>query len=289
MNKASNLPYFGQSAVIATKHNKDQYIRSILRDSLGWSLAINQSINTDELGTFSAEKPRSLSPLDCAIKKASLSLQATNADIGLGSEGSFAPDPWGVMTINHENIACVDATGNLLAIGQASQPVNIDVVNIPLPEHDSAPDIAHYFKHLPDGQASIVSVFDDQQKLLSVSKGLLGRDTIVAQIQTFSTHPHAQVIELTYDLRAMHCPQRQHTIQQAAQDLVSRLSQLCPVCQAANFVAEIPTKGLPCETCGAPTSLPKAMTARCQHCGHEESVPVPEHSAPTVHCNWCNP
>ncbi len=50
-------------------------------------------LNTDQLGTFSGEIERVLSPIDAAREKCKLAFESTDIDLVISSEGSFGPHP----------------------------------------------------------------------------------------------------------------------------------------------------------------------------------------------------
>lgn len=276
---------------LITKHQKAEFIGKTLSDALGWQLTEISAFDTDSLGTFSGEIERNRSAEECAIYKAQLAVDQGGA-FGLGSEGSFAPDPWGMMTINQELLACVDQQLGLVAVGVASQPVDIDVASIScdsLQQCDNDKSIAQFIEALPQGQAAILACKDEQGRVLDAIKGLDGAAQIYAALNQISANCDGSLIELSYDLRAMHCPQRQQTLVAAAVDLARRMNSRCPKCQTPNFVDKQTELGLPCELCGQPTAQIIASIARCDSCGFTHRTEVADTKASAVHCQFCNP
>ena len=68
--------------------------------------------------------------------------------------------------------------------------------------------------------------------------------------------------EIEPDFRAMHSPYRQKTILAAADDLIKRLSSMCPQCERVDFVPIPSQQALPCELCGQPTNKAKPPIKR---------------------------
>jgi hypothetical protein len=62
----SNSLFAGRSLVIASMHGKERVIAPGLESSLGVDTLVSDRLNTDLLGTFSGEQPRTISPLDAA-------------------------------------------------------------------------------------------------------------------------------------------------------------------------------------------------------------------------------
>jgi hypothetical protein len=75
-----------------TCHQKDVAVKEALAQS-GFELEVFDAFNTDNLGTFTQERPRQLTQMQTALKKAQLACELTGSAFGLGSEGAFGPHP----------------------------------------------------------------------------------------------------------------------------------------------------------------------------------------------------
>ncbi|MDP3559480.1 MAG: hypothetical protein Q8R79_03910 [Legionellaceae bacterium] len=64
------MNYTHKSVLLASKHNKEQVIEPVFREQLSCNLYVSD-IDTDQFGTFTGEVPRSLSPHETCILKAS--------------------------------------------------------------------------------------------------------------------------------------------------------------------------------------------------------------------------
>lgn len=107
---AAGAAYRGATAVLATKHGKQTAVAPPLADILGLTVTV-ADVDTDVLGTFTGEIPRTRPPLDTAVAKARMGMDATGCTLGLATEGSFAahPDaPW--LTVHTEIVVLVDDT-----------------------------------------------------------------------------------------------------------------------------------------------------------------------------------
>ena len=79
--------------IIATKHQKESVIAPILEKELGINCFINETFDTDTLGTFTGEIERKLDPISTAREKCLQAMKLSNCDLGIASEGSFGPHP----------------------------------------------------------------------------------------------------------------------------------------------------------------------------------------------------
>ncbi|MDP5065190.1 MAG: hypothetical protein NWQ24_10970 [Haliea sp.] len=267
---------------LLTRHAKDEWIAPPLL-SLGVTLSVTDAFDTDQLGTFSGEVERKLTPLECARRKAQLACELTGLDFGLGSEGSFGGGPMpGLLNWDEELLVFWDRSAGQEIVAYAAGPVRVSSCQWRSPERLEAHIAANDAK-----QAWII------RHPAGVMKGLCGAAELLDQLHHTvlpgMSDDQAASITIEPDLRAMHCPERQIYIYQAAQQLAARLQSLCPRCAAVNFWPSTQVPGLPCEDCGAPTPLPLAAIVQCQCCEYEIRQPVEHTVADPQHCSWCNP
>lgn len=69
--------YAGRCAVLATMHGKQAAIAPVLFDRLGLVVSTAPDLDTDQLGTFTGERPRAGTMRETAIAKAKLGMAAT--------------------------------------------------------------------------------------------------------------------------------------------------------------------------------------------------------------------
>ncbi|HEY7854103.1 MAG TPA: DUF6671 family protein, partial [Aquiluna sp.] len=106
--------YRGKTAWLSTKHQKLDLIAPAMLEQAG--LAVNAvEVDTDLLGTFSGEVPRTDTPLNTAIAKAKMGLSESNQILGLASEGSIGPDLQNPFLVsNVETVVFVDLNEDLV-------------------------------------------------------------------------------------------------------------------------------------------------------------------------------
>ncbi|WP_371187800.1 DUF6671 family protein [Thalassotalea maritima] len=260
---------------ILTKHGKGELVAPILA-SVGYRVVTESGFDTDSLGTFSGEVERTLSPLDCAKQKARLACELSGVAIGLGSEGSFGKGPFpGMNNWNSELLVLHDATTGIDIVANAEGPVF-------LPKYvgSDLQALEQTFKQGDKQQAWILSFAD------TIIKGLTSWQQIIAHLPDDYS---STVMTLQPDLRAMHCPQRQQYIMQAAEQLAERLQANCPQCDKANFWYHQYVKGLECSACGNATELNKAHIRKCQHCDYQQTETTTTELADPYYCQQCNP
>ena len=279
---ASMSDWQGRVAGLLTRHGKARMIAPALA-TVGLSVEATDAFDTDRLGTFSGEVERTLTPLECARRKAQLACELTGLDVGLGSEGSFGGGPMpGLVNWDTELLVLWDRVNAREIVAHAAGPVGVTSVAM-----ESIAELEHKLARFDPAQAWLV------RHPGGVVKGLRGMDAIMEQCMRVglfaSGAAPAKKIMIEPDLRAMHCPERQVYIRQAAEQLAQRLQSHCPRCAAANFWLADAEQGLPCAGCGAPTALPIALIRRCQVCRYDSREPCGRESADPGDCPWCNP
>ncbi len=259
---------------LITKHEKARWIAPYLAP-LGYEVYESSLFDTDILGTFSGEVERTLSPMDAALTKAKKACELTGADWGLGSEGSFGGGPApGMINWNDELLCLYQASTDIAIYAHAAGATSVQELTL-----DGRVPLKQKLLGLPN-QLWILRSEQPIEKGLS-AKQLLDR---LEQIGSSS-----QKVKIEPDLRAMHCPERQKMIAKAAEDLVRRLSETCPQCQAFNFVVKEKQSGLPCTLCTLPTEQAKSWTHICDACGYRNDEIVPQKGADPTYCQFCNP
>jgi hypothetical protein len=269
---------------LLTLHGKEKVIAPLLAEHFNASLTLTQAFDTDSLGMFSGEIERQLSPHECALKKAVLACELTGLTLGLGSEGSFGPGPYGFGVFNHEVISCYHQEQDWSVTGHYS--------NFSSARSDVIEDLASLDKFLiktPADQALIV------KSSSYLEKGIYGANTIrdiLTRWFGYLSKPDGNLhepITLSYDLRAHHCPERRIHISKACEDLIARLKSPCPECKTPGFWPDKSIPGLICCGCGGPTNCTKARIAVCTSCQYSETTPVADTFAKQEFCDYCNP
>lgn len=272
----------GRKAALLTKHEKLPLINAAML-SAGVEVILTDEYDTDELGTFSGDVARTLSPLECAKFKARKACELTGCELGIGSEGSFGGGPMqGFVNWDEEILVLHDRVNqfDIVAFAQGAIKVNEfsvtsrDVIKTQLAKYDP-------------GQAWTLKSAD------STVKGLRNFQEIARALEelnwlTDDNHSQ-QSIHIEPDFRAMFCPERQAYIKQAAEQLAQRIQSLCPECHAPDFWRSEIIKGAICMGCGLPTELPKAFILRCSHCLFEGQEKSETQLVDPGQCQFCNP
>tara|TARA_R110002167_G_scaffold42935_22_gene130121 strand:+ start:6755 stop:7591 length:837 start_codon:yes stop_codon:yes gene_type:complete len=267
---------------LLTRHAKGGVIAPVLFKALNWQVVSTDAFDTDQLGTFSGETSRTLSPSDCAARKAHLACELTGLSMGLGSEGSFNAGPYGaLLPWNQELVTLLDLDNNWQVTGIAHGPSFHQHSQVATMEELNA-----FIDEIPNQQALIL--YPQSRPADCLFKGILGKDNIIKAFHQCQIAYNEEVI-VEFDLRAMHCPQRLIRIGQATENLVARWQCCCPACQRPGFWPDQLVDGLPCQTCQFPTNSIAKRIAICHGCHHQQSFAVDAAFADPVNCPYCNP
>lgn len=279
-------PYQDIDVVLLSMHDKAPLIAPAAQ-ALGWRIHTDATFDTDSLGTFSRDIPRQDDQYQTALHKAKLACQRNGARYGLGSEGSVAPDPsTGLIQLGVELLVLYDAAVDKAVTGSARAPSPMQRLVC----HDRH-DLAAAALRLGAPLQHLVLFAGDLTALRNanpapIAKGITDLAALQQLAAPFWAHGS---ITLETDYRAFACPGRQQIIAQAAMDLITRLQSQCPKCQQVDFSVRDRRTGLPCQACGFPTPLTKALVRRCTDCGYEQVEPVAVPYADPTRCPLCNP
>ena len=282
--KAGKSPYSRASFALLTKHAKEEAIAPHFAQNLGAEVAVIDTFDTDTLGTFTREVPRFGSQLDAARKKAELAIELSGCPLGLGSEGSFTPGPFGLGSFNLEVITLIDRVRGLEITG-AVREVGHQASGT-FEAWDPLADFAQKMKF--PSHALIVRPNDENDP--RIRKDLTDWNKLRAAFDDCRNFSDKGAVFVESDLRAHRNPTRMENIGAACDDLIARMLCFCPACEAPGFGLVRLESGLPCSWCGAPTNDWKAEEFRCVSCTHLESRPRQDLTAADPgHCPRCNP
>jgi hypothetical protein len=273
----------GETFAIVTQHEKQRALGPVLRERLDAELVVIDDIDTDALGTFTRDIPRTGTQLEAARKKARLALDRGYV-CGLGSEGAFIPGPFGIGSYDLEIVVFVDAVQGIEVVGRALEP-GLHVHGVV----DSPDALWPLARRAGFPEHGLVIRPDDEHHQWTRKGIRTERDLLDAFIDAQQMSREDRVFVET-DLRAHQNPTRMVTIGKAAVDLVERLSCRCPACATPGFGLIERVPGRPCRWCGTPTSEPAADELGCVRCPHRERRPVGgEPFADPGRCDRCNP
>ncbi len=275
----------GQRIALLTQHGKEQVIAPVLEPVLGCSVVTVGGFDTDQLGTFTRDVPRPGSQLAAARRKARIGMELSGLRVGLASEGSFGPDPWGGMfTWNVELLVLIDDRLGIEVVGMAQGPGRSGhVQTAQWPELQAfAQQQGFPLHHLvlrPAGP-------DDMR----MHKGVSDWTRLRQCFQSCAAQAANGQVFAESDLRAHANPTRMNRIGDAARDLLARLQSRCPTCERPGYWLSERERGLPCAACGAPTHDYRAEVWCCPACDHRAVIPRQDKTdAEPRHCPHCNP
>jgi hypothetical protein len=246
---------------------------------LGCELVVVDDFDTDSLGTFTGEVGRVGTQLQAAQRKAELAAQRAGCRYGLGSEGSFGPDPYlGLSAWGTEVVAWHDAQ-DARCVHAVAQGPDVVYAQSEVRSLDEALDFARRHQFPAHG-------------LVIGRPGEEGFSKDVADLAAFERRVRADLargsVWLETDMRAHRNPTRMAMIARAAVALAARLACRCPACDRRGFGVVRLVPGACCQACLRPTEQARAQLLQCDACGFEQTKVLRSVVAPT-HCAHCNP
>lgn len=271
-----------RTVVIATKHEKEQAIGPLLKEAFNMEYFVPTDFDTDRLGTFTGEVERVLSPIEAARTKCDLALKQCDAEIAIGSEGSFGPHPTlYFLPADEEYLVLVDRKSELeitvktcsLQTNYASYEMGSEVkladflAQVKFPSHGL---------HVKGPQGYIEKGITSEYRL---------NEVILEAVNRFGTYT------LETDMRAMNNPTRMSVIQELTEKLVEKMNSCCPSCQRPGFSPTDVIKGLVCSCCSLPTKSVKAVIYTCEGCHYTQCIDFPDSkmTEDPMFCDFCNP
>lgn len=286
-SKASDLLktwFNSRSLVLATMHRKEEAIAPIVETALGVQVVLPDGFDSDRFGTFAGNWPRPADQRTTASMKARAALDLTGGDLAIASEGSFGPHPaLPYLPCGREMVVLLDRRdGQELVVVGEDLTVETNFRRETIKSLDEVESFLHQVGY--PSHAVVVKTPGGE-----VFKGITRCKELRPAIEQCLQKDGIVMVET--DMRALHNPTRMLSIARATKDLVSKLQQLCPQCNAPGFVAIDRLPGLPCGWCGQPTSLTRSIRARCQRCEFWQDTLFPDQvqTADPMHCTFCNP
>lgn len=279
--------YAGLQVALLTQHGKERVIAPVLEIGLGCKVERVDGFDTNRFGTFTREIPRVGTQLEAARQKARQGMALSHLRLGLASEGAFGPDPMiGMLPWNLEVVVWIDDELGIEVVGTAEN-ANTNFSHMVCADWDEM----HAFARKAGFPAHWMIVRPDSADDPQIRKELTdwsGLEEAFIWAQRLSIHGR---VFIETDMRAHANPTRMDNITSAAEDLVRKLTSLCPACSAPGFELAERIPGLPCELCGTPTNVPVEEINRCQKCGYERARQLDGESAvaSAARCPRCNP
>lgn len=275
----------GRVLLIATRHGKEGVLAPILESGLGVVCRVVPELDTDQLGTFTGEVERVLSPLDAAREKCRLAMEMTGHDLAVASEGSFGPHPSvSFLPADEELLLLVDRRHALeIAVRECSLRTNFSSAQV------STEDELMSFARGVSFPSHALILRGGPADTSGIIKGLTRTDELLAGFQTLLERQGSVRVET--DMRAMCNPTRMGVIEGAGRKLLGLCLSACPACGHPGFTVREVRTGLPCADCGAPTRGLLARILRCEGCGYRREETHPDGIDPEDpgRCDVCNP
>jgi hypothetical protein len=277
--------YKNRRLLIAGIHRKETVIAPVFEQGLQVSCFTNSDYNTDLLGTFSGEIERVGDPLETVRRKCLEAMDASGADLGIASEGSFGPHPslWFVAA-DEELMIFMDRRYGLEITARAvSTDTNFDAAIV-----DSEESLLQFAAkaRFPSHGLILRAEKDGERQLY---KGITDAKELTDKFHHLLAYGRPVAVET--DMRAHFNPSRMQVIRQAAEQLLSKVLSRCPSCAMPGFDVTDVLPGLPCELCGQPTAMTISHLLQCKHCRHLVEKPFPQgyKTADPRWCQYCNP
>ncbi len=278
-------PYRQADVALLTLHDKQRVIAPVLETALGCRIRHVTGYDTDRLGTFTRDIARPGTQLDTARRKARIGMELSGLPLGLGSEGSFGPDPFlGALPWNLEVILFIDDLRGLEVVGVAQGKATF--AQCLLGEWTALESFARA-QGFPQQRLVLRPDSEDDPRMI---KGIDSWRALEAAFARALQASAAKLVSVETDGRAHANPERMANISRAAQDLAARLAALCPACGAPGFWRIERLGGLPCAACGAPTTETRAYIHGCVKCDYRETHAASDREfGDPNHCDYCNP
>lgn len=278
-------PYAGRTIILTSKHQKLDLFQESFHQKLAAEVR-ELPLDTDLLGTFSGEIERVDSPLESAIKKARMGMQATGIPLGIASEGSIGADPtvpW--IQADYELAVFVDSERDLV-ISQSYLSHEICAAKVTV---GSGADLAEFLLKAGFPDHGLI-VRPDSAIEPFVIKGVRDYSSLELAIEQSLALTLNGLITIESDFRAMHSPTRRANIFKAAELLAARISNLCPQCNCPGWGRIGYLKGVSCSDCGLdnPEAIFKEELG-CYKCDLVEQGRVIRELLDPASCIFCNP
>jgi hypothetical protein len=276
-------PYEGINAVITTKHSKEILIAPVF-ERLGIITTL-VDWDTDQLGTFSAEIPRTLNQSDTAIKKARIGMAQSGSKYGIASEGSIGADP--LLTFVNSALEAIVWIDDVNGFELIENERGLEVVAAK--GSFTKDDDLETFLRSADFPNHALIVYPEGVKA-GIYKGIRTLEELEEVFLDCAAKSNTGRVIIESDLRAHMSPSRAKVIVRCAEKLVSRLSELCPSCQLPGFGKVGNLSGLGCEECGKDVSSAiKGEVLGCVKCDYKFEKLNGKTKANPGSCPSCNP
>jgi len=271
--------------LIATKHQKEKVIAPILEIELGVICFVDESFDTDILGTFTGEVERKLDPISTVREKCLQAMKINNCDLGIASEGSFGPHP-SIFFVNADDefLIFIDKLRNIeVIVREISTTTNFNGKQV-----QNQKELIEFADQIGfPTHGLILSKLKDEKT--EIHKGITDIENLKNSFELLWAKYNSVYVET--DMRAMFNPTRMNVIKNATKKLVQKIKSTCPQCKTPGFGITDSKNGLKCSLCGSQTDSILSYIYICNHCQYtkEEIYPLNKTTEDPMYCIYCNP
>lgn len=278
-------PYFKKEVVLTSKHKKIDLIKPGFDISVGCNI-FELPLDTDQLGTFTGDIARLDPPLETAIKKARLGMSHSGTPLGIASEGSIGPDPnVPFLHSDIEHLVFVDDE-NEIVISETFRSFDIILFTTTVSPKD---DLNQFLQKADFPNHKLIVRPNRSDKSGSI-KGIDDQHYLSEAIEKIAEISPGGLVVVESDLRAISSPSRRKNIEQVANLLALRISQLCPKCNLPGWGCVGYEKGLTCSECGSENQLAiRQEILGCVKCEFTKLGKVFASVLSPANCDICNP
>lgn len=284
-NGLEAISFKNRRLIIATKHGKEAVIAPLVEKYLGSECFVDESFDSDLLGTFTGEIERQQDVISTLSLKCLNAMEINNCDLGIASEGSFGPHPTVFFTnADEEFLIFIDLKNKLeIIVRELSTETNFSGKEI-----KNEQELLHFADMVQFPSHGIILRKSPGEKV-AIHKGITDLAHLVEIFRKLAME--YPVVYAETDMRAIYNPSRMKIIQKAAIKLVEKISSLCPNCKMPGFGITSSKKGLPCRLCHLPTRSVLSYISVCEYCSHHEENFYPNQitSEDPMYCDYCNP
>jgi hypothetical protein len=279
------IHFENRNLLIVTKHGKEEVLKPLLEQALKVKCFISSDFDTDSFGTFSGEISRKNDALSTVKDKCLEAMAFYKCDLAVASEGSFGPHPSAFFaSADDELVVLIDLKNNLEIIGRKlSLETNFS--------SKSFTNLDSFLAFLQQIQfpSHHVILKDKDHNPLEIHKYFKSQEGVVQMFHAL-IEKYGIVFAET-DMRAMNNPTRMKVIKEAVENLVDKVTSLCPKCEFPGFAVTSAVTGLPCESCNFPTNSTLYHVLTCTRCNFEEKKYYPRNVSweNPMYCDVCNP
>jgi hypothetical protein len=280
-------PYKDVEIVLTTKHEKERTIEPAFAEILGARIR-SLDLDTDTLGTFSGEVERKGNALECVKKKCEWGMQQAKADFGLASEGSFGQHPY---------LPFVQADAEILYFRDLQRDIRIHLTEISTTTNyqmktvSSIEELQKFAEDAKFPSHALIVQPNSAKRGTIIFKGIQQIDQLIDAFKDCVQKSSDRSVWVETDMRAHLNPSRAQVIASLARKLATRLSNLCPECDAPGWGIVDTELGLECSWCASKTENVKFEIFGCTKCSYQEKS-IPTHGmkkANPAYCLHCNP